>query len=91
MSESKKRVISILLCLLLAWGTLVAVDFLRLRDPADSKQPLICMGGIDYAYDYAIYEGLGYSVRYDFDGTPQRNIEGVEFNVLGLEVYEWEK
>lgn len=89
MAEGTKRILSILLVLLLAWGALVTVDFFRLNGHEKTKQPLIYVSGTEYAYDYAIYGGLGYSVRYTFDGTPQRNIQAVEFYVLGLEVYEW--
>lgn len=89
MTVRTKRWVSVLLCLLLAWSALVTVDFFRLNNHEDTKQPLIYISGTDYAYDYAIYGGLGYSVRYDFDGTPQRNIEGVEFRVLGLKLYDW--
>lgn len=89
MTEGTKRILSILLVLLLAWGALVTVDFFRLNGHEKTKQPLIYVSGTEYAYDYATYGGLGYSVRYIFDGTPQRNIQAVEFYVLGLEVYEW--
>lgn len=89
MAEGIKRTLSILLVLLLAWGALVTVDFFRLNGHENTKQPLIYVSGTDYAYDYAMYGRLGYAVRYTFDGTPQRNIQAVEFYVLGLEVYEW--
>ena len=89
MTEGAKRILSILLVLLLAWGALVTVDFFRLNGHENTKQPLIYVSGTDSAYDYAMYGGLGYAVRYTFDGTPQRNIQAVEFCVLGLKVYEW--
>ena len=89
MTEGAKRILSILLVLLLAWGALVTVDFFRLNGHENTKQPLIYVSGTDYAYDYAMYGCLGYAVRYTFDGTPQRNIQAVEFCVLGLKVYEW--
>ena len=84
MTEGTKRILSILLVLLLAWGALVTVDFFRLNGHENTKQPLIYVSGTDYAYDYAMYGGLGYAVRFPFDGTPQRNIQAVEFCVLGL-------
>lgn len=67
MTEGTKRILSILLVLLLAWGALVTVDFFRLNGHEKTKQPLIYVSGADYAYDYAMYGGLGYSVCYTFD------------------------
>lgn len=40
MTEGAKRILSILLVLLLAWGALVTVDFFRLNGHENTKQPL---------------------------------------------------
>ena len=84
----KKKLLSAVLCVVLVWAALVAVDFFRLTSTDTYKTPLIPLGGIHYAYEYSEVNGPGYTIRYDYTGDETYKIQKISFRLLGVTLYE---
>lgn len=86
----KKKILIVFLASVLCWGTLVAVEGVRLIGSTDpGKYPLLYTSGTHIQDELADYNSLGFSQKYHLSNGDSF-VYG-EFCVLGITVARWEK